>query len=359
MITIAWIGFCQSLFAAINMFAKKNNSLPDKILSGWLMLLAIEFMTCGIDYELFGKPLLSSSFLLFNPAIFLYISSLTRKNFKLSPFQLLHLLPFVFFETYAYITLQPFEMDTFFIQDKYFLFRMFFAAATIISWLIYNTISMYYVHRYRKYLQSEWSTIEKGENLGWVLAVLIFYVVYCVFAFGIGLATYFANFNPLTPHIYNYVMLLFLIFVISFYGLRQTAVIKQLPEKNEESIPYKNSLLSVATKSQIKQKLIHYIEIEKAYLNSELNMELLSANLNVPKYQITEVLNTEIGKSFFQFINSYRVEAVKKMLSDPNNKFSIEAIGYDCGFASKSSYYTVFKKFTNDTPLTYRNRTLQ
>lgn len=358
MYTIAWIGFTLSLFAAINMFTKKNNSLPDRILSGLLMLLAIEFLTCGIDYQIFDKPLLSSSFLLFNPAMFLYISSLTRKKFKLSPYQLLHLLPFVFFETYAYITLQPFEMDTFFIRDENFLFRMFFATATIVSWLIYNTISIYYVHRYRKYLQSEWSTIEKDENLGWVLAVLIFYVVYCAFAFGIGLATYFANFNPLTPHIYNYVMLLFLIFVISFYGLRQNTVLKQLPEP-VESIPYMNSTLTAETKNEIKQKLIEYIEQEKAYLISDLNMDLLSSKLNFPKYQITEVLNTDIGKNFFQFINSYRVEAVKEMLSDPKNKYSIEAIAYDCGFASKSSFYTVFKKFTNETPLAFRTRILQ
>ena len=153
-------------------------------------------------------------------------------------------------------------------------------------------------------------------------------------------------------------MLLFLVFVISFYGMRQNVVIKQLPEP-AESIPYKNSLLSTETKNQIRQKLIDYVERNKAYLNPDLNMELIAINLGFPKYQITEVLNTEIGKSFFQFINSYRVDAVKKMLSDPNNKYSIEAIGYDCGFASKSSFYTVFKKFTNETPLAYRNRMFQ
>ena len=118
--------------------------------------------------------------------------------------------------------------------------------------------------------------------------------------------------------IYNYVMLLFLVFVISFYGLRQNVVVKQLPEP-AESIPYKNSLLSAETKNEIRQKLIDYTEREKIYLNSDLNMDLLSVKLGFPKYQITEVLNADIGKSFFQFINSYRVEAVKKMLSDHHN----------------------------------------
>jgi len=82
---------------------------------------------------------------------------------------------------------------------------------------------------------------------------------------------------------------------------------------------------------------------------------MLSAALKVPKYQLTEVLNTEIGQNFFQFINTYRVEAVKKMLINPKNHFSIEAIGYECGFASKSAFYTVFKSLTGQTPVAFRD----
>jgi hypothetical protein len=60
--TLAWIGFTQSLFAAVLMFTKKNSSLPDKILSGWLTLLAIEFLTCGLDHSVYGEPLLVEFF---------------------------------------------------------------------------------------------------------------------------------------------------------------------------------------------------------------------------------------------------------------------------------------------------------
>ncbi len=132
MSTIAWIGFCQGLFAAILMFTKKERSLPDKILSGWLTLLGIEFMTCGLDYEIFGQPLLSSSFLLFNPALYLYISSLTRSNFQLRWIQLVHLLPFVFFEIFAYVIKEPFSLDNYFVRDENFIFRMAFALANFI-----------------------------------------------------------------------------------------------------------------------------------------------------------------------------------------------------------------------------------
>lgn len=352
--TLLWIGCCQSMFAAILMFTKKENSSSDKILSGWLVLLSLDFLSCGLNYELFGKPLLSSSFLLFNPALYLYIKSLTHSEFKLKGIHILHLLPFIAFGIYAYVTKQSFSLDTFFIQNENYIFRLIFGGATILSWLIYNPLSLILVHKHRMHLQNELSNIENNENLSWVLSVGIFYVVYCILAFLITIISINANLNPLSPHIYNYITLLILIYVMSFYGLMQRNVSNELLVE-EQTIPYQNSNLSPQSKEKIKQQMLRYFEIEKAYLNPDLNMDVLSDALVTPKYKLTEVLNTEFGTNFFQFVNQYRVEAVKKMLTNPENKFSIEAIGYECGFSSKSSFYTVFKSNTGKTPVNFRN----
>ena len=356
--TLAWIGFCQSLFAAILMFTKKESSLPDKILSAWLTLLAIDFLSCGLDYEIFGHPLLSSSFLLFNPALFFYVRSLTLPNFKLLWVQLLHLLPFLFFKVYAYIVNETFSVDSFFVQDENFLFRMFFSAANILSWLVYNPLSIILIIKHQRYLRSELSNIERNENLGWLLTLSVFYFSYCVIAVIVSIFAFTNHLNSLTLHIYNYSTLLLLIYSLSFYGLRQKIVSKKMLI-DEHLQPYKNSYLSKEIKRQIQQKIINYFENDKAYLNADLNMNVLSEDLKIPKYQITEVLNTEIGMNFFHLVNSYRVEAVKMTLADPKNKFSIEAIGYDCGFSSKSAFYTVFKNLTGVTPISYRNKTIQ
>ncbi|KXK42863.1 MAG: hypothetical protein UZ11_BCD004001086 [Bacteroidetes bacterium OLB11] len=111
---IAWIGVSQAIFAAILMLSKKENNVSDKVLFFWLVLLTFDFFTCGLDYELFQKPLLSSSFLLFNPALYLYIRSLTNKNFKLNFFQFLHFIPYLAFKVLSYILKEPFSMNTFF-----------------------------------------------------------------------------------------------------------------------------------------------------------------------------------------------------------------------------------------------------
>jgi AraC-like DNA-binding protein len=94
---------------------------------------------------------------------------------------------------------------------------------------------------------------------------------------------------------------------------------------------------------------------EKPYLNAELTIQDLSSALNISKHHLTQVLNHSIGKNFFNFINEYRIEAVKKKIED--KKFAhltLLAIAYDCGFNSKSSFNNIFKQYTGLTPSEYK-----
>ncbi len=356
---IAWIGVAQGLFAAIMLLTKANPTISDRVLSGWLSLLSIEFLTCALDFKIFGFSLLSSSFLLFNPALYIYIRSLVQKNFRLKWMFLLHLIPFLLFEITAYITKTPFTFQNFFANDSSLLHRIGFAAATIVSWLVYMPLSVYVLHIYKSKLEDEKSNIEKGQSLNWLLFVSFFYILYSIIAGVLGVVFVFLGVGANALSLYNYAVLLALIYIISFYGLYQKQIEIQADIGGEQvNQAYKNSILSNDTKKRIRASIIHYFEKEKAYLNPDLNMDLLSEAIGYPKYQITEVLNVEIGKNFFQFVNTYRIEAVKKMLLEPQLKFSIEAIGYECGFNSKSSFYTVFKATTGQTPVNFRKTEL-
>lgn len=356
---LGWIGAAQGLFASILMFTKKEQSVSDKILSAWLMLFAIEFMTFGFDYTHFGYSMLSSSFLLFNPALFLYVRSLVYKDFQLKFSMLLHLLPFISFETYAYIIQTPFSFRDFFSMDEAFIFRILFGVSTIVSLLVYIPLSLRKISKYRKKLQDETSNINQEQSLSWVTIVTLSYVIYSIIAMLFGSAILlFGIDNTISITIYNYVVLLIFIYMLSFYGLRQVQIQIQTEDEDNKSVSYKSSTLSVATKKEIENKIYHYVGKNRAYLNPNLNMDLLSKSTGYPKYQLTEVLNTAIGSNFFQFVNNFRVEEVKKRLLEPVLLYSIEAIGYECGFSSKSSFYSVFKKNTGETPISYRKRVL-
>jgi AraC-like DNA-binding protein len=213
------------------------------------------------------------------------------------------------------------------------------------------------VHNYRKNLRNEFSNIEKNENIAWVLFISIFYILYCFLLLAIGSIVLFSKIDIPVSQTFNLSSLLVLLYIISYYGIRRKELkILFNPKENNCHASYKNSNLSKEQKSLIRTKLDDILNKDKLYLNPQLSMDILSSALNIPKYQITEVLSTEIGKNFFQYINSYRVNAVTKMLADKSNHYSIDAIGYECGFSSKSSFYTFFRSSTGLTPYEYKLR---
>ncbi|MBS4013156.1 MAG: AraC family transcriptional regulator [Bacteroidetes bacterium] len=351
---IAWLGVSHGIFAAILMLAKKERNVSDQILTAWLCLLAIEFLSCAIDINIFGEPLLSSSFLLFNPAFYLYVKSLTKESYKLKLIHLLHLLPFLTFKVSAYIIQEPYSLTSFFQQDSTLWYRLLFSVLSLVSWIFYNSASAVLVFKHRKRLKNEYSTLEADRKMGWLLFVVVLYNLYCGIAVGIGVYAVLMKVSlPVTP-VYIYSTMLAFVYIFGFWGLIQKSVFIESNNGSDDE-KYKKSSLTKAQKTKIKTKILDYFGTEKPHLNPEFSMSLLSKNIKIPKHQITEVLNIEIGKNFFNFVNEYRVEEVKKQLSKKKNLYSIEAIGYECGFSSKSTFFTVFKKITGITPSAYKD----
>ena len=66
--------------------------------------------------------------------------------------------------------------------------------------------------------------------------------------------------------------------------------------------------------------------------------------------------NTITGDNFANYINQYRVEAVKEMISNSEyENYNLLTIGLESGFTSKTTFYKAFKKFTGQTPNEYKN----
>jgi AraC-like DNA-binding protein len=320
---ITWVGFSQGLFAAIILLSKRDRSLSDKFLTAWLVLLAIEFLTCAIDYSLFGYPLLSSSFLLFNPAFYLYAQSLIDSKFRAKWIQLLHLAPFIFFEIFAYVLHEPYVLEDFLNFDATLWFRSLFSYASLLSWVTYNYVTAVSLYRHRKRLVNEFSSIESNKRVGWLIFIVVFYNVYTFASVIIALLSILLDISfPLSP-VYNYSAMLLMVYILGFYGLQQKIVPLEVETEEGKSERYSQSLLSTERKAEIRQSLENYFKRKRPFLNPELSMDMISEALGFPKYQITEVLNMDIGKNFFQFVNDFRVAEVIKMLIVPNNLYSI------------------------------------
>lgn len=98
-----------------------------------------------------------------------------------------------------------------------------------------------------------------------------------------------------------------------------------------------------------------FMQKTKVYLDPEMSLEQLAAKANIPKHHITQLLNERFGKNFYAFINEYRIaEAMERLKTDGN--LNILSLAYDCGFNSKSSFNTYFKKVTGLTPSAYKKQ---
>jgi len=82
-----------------------------------------------------------------------------------------------------------------------------------------------------------------------------------------------------------------------------------------------------------------------------LSLQELADNLEVKRHQLSSIINQKHNKNFYEFINQYRIEEVKAMMTNPKNKhLKLISLAYDAGFNSKASFNRIFKQMTNMTP---------
>lgn len=92
---------------------------------------------------------------------------------------------------------------------------------------------------------------------------------------------------------------------------------------------------------------------EKPYLNQKLRMEDLMTGTGLSKHSISKLLNQEYKHGFSQYIKEYRIKEAKHLIQT-RPELSLEGIGFEAGFSSKSSFFEAFKKVTKCTPTAYR-----
>ncbi|QHT67743.1 AraC family transcriptional regulator [Rhodocytophaga rosea] len=101
------------------------------------------------------------------------------------------------------------------------------------------------------------------------------------------------------------------------------------------------------------ERIETYFEQKKPYLDPELTMQKVAAELNMPLHHLSMVLNECIGYSFTDYVNRYRIEEVKRKLTEMQY-LKIESIGYEAGFNSKATFNRVFKKHCRQSPSEYQ-----
>ena len=106
-----------------------------------------------------------------------------------------------------------------------------------------------------------------------------------------------------------------------------------------------------STDEKLYTEIISFLDEEKPFKNSEFNLNILAKELNTNRSYISKAINTYGNTTFIELINEYRVNESKRLLISKDLKsVTIEAIGKEAGFNSKSTFFRVFKSKTNLTP---------
>lgn len=371
------LGASQAFFLSFLVFKKAGKSDGDYILAIWLAFMGLHLL----DYYFFvtGFNLRHPHLLgvgqcfpmLEGPFMFVYILTMINKGSKFRMRYLWHGLPFLLFTIY-------FAFDFYHLNaaDKLAYFKLLVEKGSVAVYLsevinsalgpVYVIWSLIVLRRHSRNIENNFSYTEEID-LQWLRYVLIG----LGFVWAVVIAANFLNVFPnqeMGSHMI-FLAVTVAVFFLGYFGMKQQAIylpaptVKPNESKVEKEIPapvikeenrYKHSGLKTKDAEAYLERLLQYMKDERPYLNGKLSLKDVAAYLDISVNHLSQVINEQLGKSFFDFVNEYRVAEVKRQLAEAKHEqFTLLAVAYDSGFNSKSSFNNIFKKMTGQTPSEY------
>ena len=98
---------------------------------------------------------------------------------------------------------------------------------------------------------------------------------------------------------------------------------------------------------------------DKLYLDSQLSLESVAAELGISPSHLSRLLNQEGNIGFAHYLNAFRVDEAIQLLGNASfNRYTMTAIGLESGFKSKSAFFRIFKEKTGQSPSAYQKNQL-
>ncbi|WP_103070144.1 helix-turn-helix domain-containing protein [Aquimarina sediminis] len=344
--------FIMILLSIFLFTVKTKHKLPNILFGLYLLVIAFDliglFTNKTLEYPNINI-LKTSSSLLQLPLFYLYVLSACYTNFKIKKTHVIHAFLFLLF-------LFIFKITSFSNQSF-----MFFEVIAELQFFTYIIAIFFILRKYKTVY------LENYSNANYAIYKWLFQItVFSCIAHTFVITRWYLSNSTLQEYVLNINIL------ISFSVLSITVffVLKALykPELftgiNINLRPLKSTIDKNTTQTNVNEnkhleKLSLFMEKEKPFLDFELTLQKLAFQTDIPERELSIVINHHLGKHFFDFINEYRIQEAKAILENPNEKeVTVLEILYKVGFNSKSSFYTAFKKITNQTPTQYRKQAL-
>ena len=386
------IFFVHGLVYAILLWRKGivNETRSDKWLSIFLFLCILYIAPWMIGFAgwydtqpyrdiLFYLPFQQLYFI--GPVIFFYVQSLLNPSFRFGKKEWLHLLPGILYLLFSIIMVVT---DKLVLKKYYFLangqdpdFDTWYQLTGFASMLFYFFLSLRYYNLYKKLIVQVVSYAEL-VSFRWVRNFLVAFLIM------LFVKIVFFILEEITDLSYWDTWWYFLVFAILFYYIaisgyansvetkvafkphlltyRPTLLLNYSPSLTlTESVTEEAEIIAIgpASKDSVadevltewKPKLLGLLQEEKIYEDPELSLTQVAKQLQSNPSFISMVVNRGFELNFNDFVNQFRIEAVKEMLKKgEHKKQTLLGIAYECGFNSKATFNRAFKKVTGLTP---------
>jgi len=364
----------QLLFLSVFLFIHDRGKRISNILLGFFFLsiclnLVDTFLLLNNVYFSYPSMAFWSVWILLTlgPLLFLYTKSVLYKDFTLSRRNWLHFIPFLllflFTET-AYLVQSPsvkLSILHHVALHKIPKYAFLGPALIYLQFYLYTAACLRLIRQFKKVAQDQFSDQER-TNISWLSSTIIFFIICMVGSTVNGLI----GLTALAKYFYfAFTLLLLMLFVfinrVLLKALQKPEIFAVLSELEDMKVniqtrPGRSPLADEESKRDLERLIQHMIN-KKPYLEPELTLNELASQLAIRPKILSQIINELLGQNFFDFINRYRIDEAKKLLTDPSDKkITVQEVLYQVGFNSKSSFNTLFKKHTGLTPSEFKRR---
>jgi len=386
-LTLSWlqlaaiVGALQGLLLTGVLVAQRNNRTANRLLAV-LMAAFTLYLASSVYYSadfvrvyphFFGVAQLMPW--VFGPLVYLYAVAASDRSWQFRPRALLHFLPV----TLILVVEAPYFLMTG--VDKIALYERMMAGDVpariavldpfkYVLGLGYSVTTVLYLRRHRRRIEASYSNTAR-VNLAWLLwlsgAAAAIWLLATTLRIG--------DFDERLRDDHVSLAIAILVYAIGYLGLRQPEVFRYetaeyaVPNQSDATVSlpppepepemsapqYERSGLGDREAEELEASVRRVMEVEHPWKQPELTLADLALRLDTTPHKLSEVLNSRIGQTFYDFVNGYRVREVQRRIrAGEARTLKMLALALDAGFASKSTFNQAFKKHTTQTPSDFR-----
>lgn len=329
------------VFCSLILTKKKYKSITNL----YLTLTILSLVVSNLQYWLLDTQIISNlnyripTELLILPMFFLFVNSYLKLKLKVVSVFLI-LTPFIV-SLICSVTNLYIPILSSYHEGLAFIFSLILLILALLKLIRYEkTNAQFSLQKTR--LETKW--LKKIIGLGFILTFIW------------GVEIYFMTtlkYFDLNIYYPLWISISILIYWIAYESLFYSNIYKERREIKNIGYPKKTN--SSNSENLLFNKIEFFIKTEQNFLNPNLSLNILSKEFDKTPNYISQIFNQNSNTNFTDYVNVLRVNRAKEFLKNPDyNKYTIIAIGLECGFKSKSNFYNTFKKHTQLTPLQYK-----